>query len=187
MRLRRIAIPLTVLTLIFGSMLLSAQANTNAKRILGYQDPETGVFHPLLRAVPDVTTPPTTGTFKVTLNITVKSAFPTGTTRTILCNTFFDVTAIDQTDAISSYSESAYKDATGGSGAFTCTLTIPYSWVLPTTTLQKTLTGEYQVTVTNSTATAGPAILRLSTGDFLSTSTIPANGSTSSFTVNVTI
>lgn len=187
MRLRPIAIPLTVLTLMFGSMLLSAQAKTGEKRILGYQDPETGVFHPMLHAIPDTTTPPTTGTFKVTLNITVKSQFPTATTRTIQCNSMFDVIAIDQTDAATTYTESAFKNATGGSGVFTCTLTIPYSWVLPTSTIQKTLTGAYDVTVSNSTATAGPPVLRIATGDFLSTSTIPADGTTSSYTVNVTI
>ena len=41
----------------------SGNANSPHKKILGYQNPETGEFEPLARAVPDASsTAPTTGT-----------------------------------------------------------------------------------------------------------------------------
>lgn len=76
--------------------------------------------------------------------------------------------------------------ATTGTG-FTCTMVIPYSWLIPATALQNSLVGSYSVGVENSTTTAGPPILRLSSGPVVSTSTLPAAGTTTTYTIAVTI
>jgi hypothetical protein len=91
------------------------------------------------------------------------------------------------TGGMTTYMEAANANATGSGTSYTCTLKIPYSWIIPTTLVQKSLLGSYTVQVNNSTMSAGPAVLRFSQGTFLSTSTIPANGATSTYTVAVTI
>jgi hypothetical protein len=181
-----ISFVLTIVTIFVSGALLHGQANTG-KRLFGYQD-SSGVFHPMLTAVPDATTTPaTTGTIQVTLSITVKSTFPSGTSRTILCGIDVDVTGMTATGGMTNYMEAANANATGSGATYTCTLKIPYSWIIPTTAIQKSLLGTYTVQVNNSALSAGPAVLRLSEGTFLSTTTIPANGATSTYTVAVTI
>ena len=181
-----IFIVLAVVTVFVSGALLHGQTTTG-KKVFGYQD-SSGAFHPMLIAVPDATTTPATGgTIQVTLNIAVKSTFPTGTTRTILCGIDVDVTGMTTTGGMTTYMEAANANATGSGTSYTCTLKIPYSWIIPTTLVQKSLLGSYTVQVNNSTMSAGPAVLRFSQGTFLSTSTIPANGATSTYTVAVTI
>ena len=73
------SIVLAVLPLVSGSLLLQGQApdQTGGKKVFGYQDAQTGVFHPLPLDIADPNaTTPTTGTLKVVLNITVKSSWP---------------------------------------------------------------------------------------------------------------
>jgi hypothetical protein len=184
------SIALAVLPLVSGSSLVQAQMEngTHGKKIFGYQDSATGVFHPLPAEVPDAsTTAPTTGTLKVVLNITVKSAWPTGTTRILMCSSDFSVTALTAPSGATSYSEGSFRYATGSGTAFTCTMTIPYSWVIPTTAVSRSLVGSYEVSVENTAAAAGPPILRLNGGDVVSATTLPANGATTTYTFNVTI
>ncbi len=187
MRIRTLAsFALALVTIFLSSSPLHSQAATD-KKIFGYQD-ASGTFHSMTRVAPDATsTAATTGTFKVTINITVKSTFPSGTTRSIGCQTMFLPTVMDMQSNITSYEESTFVRATGSGTTYTCVLTTPYSWVLPTTAMMRNLVGSYIVEVNNSTASAGPAILRISNGDFASTSTIPATGTTTSYVVNVTI
>lgn len=174
------------ITIAFAGAALSAQTAAG-KKIFGYQD-SSGTFHAMGRAVPDATTTAATaGTIQVTLNITVKSTFPAGTVRSIGCAVDVDVMAMSTTAAITNYMEAAYVNATGSGTTYSCTMKIPYSWILPSSAMQKSLVGSYTVHVNNTALSAGPAVLRLSQGDFLSTSTIPANGSTSTYTVAVTI
>jgi hypothetical protein len=181
-----ISFVLAIVTILVSGALLHGQTTTG-KKLFGYQD-SSGGFHPMLTAVPDATTTPATaGTIQLTLTITVKSTFPSGTTRTIVCGIGVDVTGMTASGGMTSYMEAANANATGSGTAYTCTLKIPYSWIIPTTVIQKSLLGSYTVQVNNSTMSAGPAVLRLSEGTFLSTPTIPANGATSTYTVAVTI
>jgi hypothetical protein len=184
----RIALSLAfaIVTIGLSTSLLQGQA-ASGKKVFGYQD-SSGAFHPVTRAVPDAAaTAPTTGTIQVTLNITVKSTFPSGTTRTILCAADVDATSLSTTAQTTNYTEAAFANATGSGTTYSCTLKIPYSWILPSTFVQRSLLGAYTVQVNNSNVSAGPAILRLTESDFVSTSTIPANGATSTYTVAVTI
>ena len=83
--MRNFSIAMGVLAL--GAMLSGsafAQSDSGHKKVLGYQDAETGEFRPLEKIVPDVTTAPTTGEFEVTFTITLKSTVPTG--GSVLCS-----------------------------------------------------------------------------------------------------
>jgi hypothetical protein len=189
-RLTLTPLALTLLSLGFANVLLPAQTDeaANNKKVLGYQDAKTGAFHALQIEVPDAAAvAPTTGTLKVVLNIAVKSTFPATSTRNIVCQSDFFVSVLTSSGTATTFDESASRYATGSGTAFTCTLIIPYSWSLPATALQKTLTGLYTVYVTNSTVAAGPAILRTSSSNIVSTTTLPATGSTTTYTLNVTI
>jgi hypothetical protein len=181
-----ISVVLAIVTMFVSAALLHGQATTG-KKLFGYQD-SSGTFHPMAVALPDATTTPaTTGTIQVTLNITVKSPFPTGTARTIACGIDVDVTGMTTTGGMTSYMEAANANATGSGTTYACTLKFPYSWIIPTTVVQKSLLGSYTVQVNNSAISAGPAVLRLSQGTFVSTTTIPGNGATSTYTVAVII
>jgi hypothetical protein len=184
------SIALTVLTLGSGNVMLYGQApdTTGGKKIFGYQDAQTGAFHPLAFDMPvENATTPTTGTLKVVITITVKSTWPTGTVRTIVCSSAFAVSAATPTGVAASYSEDAFVYATGSGTAFTCTLTIPYSWVIPTTAISKTLTGDYSVGVQNTATAAGPPVLRVTSGLIVSTTTLPATGTTTTYSIAATI
>ena len=172
----------------------AAQAQSDAatphKRIFGYQDAVDGTFHSLAKAVPDATTTPTTGTVELTLTITIKSTFPTGTTRTILCSSNLDEsTLVATTDAITVHTEAAYSYATVSGTTATCTVNIPYSWLLPaaSATNVTSFDGSYTIEVINSTTTAGPPVLRLSGADFLTLTAVPATGTITKVAVSATI
>jgi len=191
MRLRTAltSIALTVLTLVSGTALLQAQApdSQTSKKIFGYQDPATGTFHALPMSAPAENASTTlAGTLKVTLNITVKSSWPANSTRQFVCGADFVEDSVSAAGS-STYSEAAYRYPTATAGGWTCTLTIPYSWLIPSTSIQNTLLGTYSVEVENSTTTAGPPLLRLATGPVVSLSTLPANGVTTSYVIAVTI
>ena len=185
------SIALTVITLISGNVLLHSQMPGNGRKIFGYQDTETGAFHPAPfdNSLTSATSTTLNGTLKVTLNITVKSIFPSGTTRTIVCSANFLENSVTQTGAPSNYEEEAsrYATATATANVYTCTMTIPYSWLIPSTAVQNSLMGNYSVGVQNTTTTAGPPILRMSTGPIVSANTLPAAGATSTYTIAVVI
>jgi len=108
----------------------SAEAGSRHNKVFGYQDPETGVFHPLSTATPDVSTPATTGTIELVMTITLKTALPKG--GAVLCGV--DLTAFSEnlsTYTISDWYEEAYTAATVSGSTATCTVNVPYSWVLP--------------------------------------------------------
>jgi len=78
------------------------------------------------------TVKPTTGTITVTINIKIVSSFPKSTK--FGCSLMAIGGMIDTNNGtVAGGIETASKAATGsGSGYATCTLTIPYSWSLPT-------------------------------------------------------
>ena len=102
------------------------------KKTPGYQD-ENGNFHPLARAVPDASSSTTyTGTIDVTFDISVKSSFPGGTK--IYCSVEVIVESVGSTTPSddTEYVESGVSGASAATGNPTCTVKIPYSWVLGT-------------------------------------------------------
>jgi hypothetical protein len=170
--------------------LLHAQAAgpQQPSKVFGYEDTKTGIFHALTpEAVSPAASTASTGTLKVTLNITVKSTWPANTTRTVVCSSEFLENSLTSSGGASTYIEEASRYATATTSGFTCTMTIPYSWLIPSTAIQNSLTGTYSVGVQNSTTTAGPVILRMSTGPVVSTTTLPAAGTTTTYAIAVVI
>jgi hypothetical protein len=180
-----------------GSVPLAAQlSQTNAhKQILGYQDPETGAFKPLQREVPDLaTTPATTGTVELILTISLKTAVPTG--GKVICGASLTATSLNlTTGTYGDWSEQAYTTATVSGSTATCTVNVPYSWVLPTasTLVTNSVTENYEVAILNgATATAvntyiSTGLVRYSSGSFYS-GKVPATSTTpTKYAVNVTL
>jgi hypothetical protein len=159
--------------------------NPSTKKIYGYQDPQTGEFHALKpAATPDATTAPTTGTVEVTLKITLKTAVPKG--GSVICGISLGVEKIFSDGTDSSYEESAATVATVSGSAATCTMTIPYSWIItPGTALEESFGGGYNAEIL--TETAEPGILRGSDGTYASATTVPASGTTTKYTEDVTL
>ena len=175
---------------ITGSQMAGAQELTThqPKRVFGYMD-ENGVFH-TPHAMPDAsaaTTETLTGTLEVTFNITIKSTLPKG--YVLFCNAGFGLSSLSETAPTNPtiYSEEGATTTTTTS----CTVTIPYSWIVytPGSTVENELTGTYSVFAVNPTATGIGTVsqLRLVGGGVVTTTTLPANGATTKYTIAVTI
>jgi hypothetical protein len=164
------------------------------KKVFGYQDPKTGVFHQLgNREVlePDVTTAPTTGTVDVVVTITLKTALPKG--GSIVCDASLIASSISETTAsVATYEEALAEVATVSGSTATCTIKIPYSWALPaaSTTVVNAMDGNVDVIMSAAPTTATPAaglFSRSSLHSFAQNAKIPAAGATTSYAVAVTL
>ena len=161
------------------------------KQVFGYQDARSGVFHPLEKVAPDVTAAPTTGTIEVTFTITLKTAVPTG--GFVICDTTVVASSTSLTTGVSSgYTETAYALAKVTGTTATCTVNTPYSWVLPaaSSTNSVLVIGDYSARIvppSSTTITAASFEGRSSSSTFLNSKAIPATGSISKYTVNVTL
>jgi hypothetical protein len=163
------------------------------KPVIGYQDPQTGLFHPLSVISPQAATVATTGKVEVTFNIKIVSTFATGTL--ITCSPQVIAVQISTTpplDGAASFSEYESVVATTSGATATCKLTIPYDWqLLPAASVQEeSFTGQYTVTalqVVASASTPTGIVDRISSGTFVAAATIPASGTTSKYTVDVTL
>jgi hypothetical protein len=136
-------------------------------RLHGQKDPKTGVFHPDNAVVPEAgTVSPLTGTFSVTLHITLKTAVPSGDK--VGCTA--DVLADDTTTTgNTSFTEEVSAIATVSGSTATCVMTIPFSWVFPSGTVTEILTGSYTAMIFNPSATITTAtfLTRSSGSDFV--------------------
>jgi len=176
-----------------GSVSAAAQSDEpgSHKKVFGYEDAQTGVFHPLDRAVAETTTAPVTGTFELTITVTLKTAVPAG--GSVLCST--DITAASTsltTGTAEVYTETAYSVAKVTGSTATCTVTTPYSWVITpsSTTVENLLEGSHTVSILaapSTTINAANIEGRSSSTTFLNSKTIPASGTTSKYTANVTL
>lgn len=192
--MRNFSVAMSVLALgamLSGTAMAGAQSDGGHKKVLGYQDTETGEFRPLEKIVPDVTTPATTGEFEVTFTITLKSAVPTG--GSVLCSTNFVVSSVSvTTGAATTYTESAYAVAKVTGTTATCTVNTPYSWLLPaaSSTTETTLVGEHTASILGAPSTTvnlSTVEGRSSSSAFVSTKTAPATGSITKYAVAVTL
>jgi hypothetical protein len=106
----------------------SQASEHNGHGILGYLDPKTGAFKPMAKSSSEEIEPLVTsvaGDFKVTFNITVKSAIPA--TAPIMC--LFTASVFDVTSGLS-MEESMSVAATGSGASRKCVLDMFYSWPL---------------------------------------------------------
>jgi hypothetical protein len=144
-----------------GSAIAHAQT-ANApfqKKVFGFQDPKTGVFHPLGHS-PDLENPATTttysGTVEVNVIITLKTALPKGDL--VACSVGAIASSFSETNSLLdvTYDESAASIASVSGSTATCKVNIPYSWVLltPSTTVLNSLDGSLDVIMYSPTATS---------------------------------
>jgi hypothetical protein len=178
----------------------SAPTEPTHKRIYGYQDLATGTFHPMVRAVPDAASvTPTTGKYEVSFAVTIESSFARGAV--IGCEVAISelttvVTATPPYESGISYTEIATGSVAAGAAGTkaTCTVSLPYSWVIPAATktskVTSTITGSYTVSAYNPTATLTVATLeglREVESQLPIPATVPKDGATTSAIVDVTL
>ncbi len=157
--------------------------------VLGYQDSQTGAFHPLQMVVPEAVTAPIAGTITLTLHITLKTAVATGSK--VACNGSVDATFETSTGSTAYFETAAAFASVSGSTA-TCIVTIPHSWQFPakTATDVEILSGTYSAEIINPTAVQATqvALVRESSSNFVS---LTGNNifatAPSTFSVNVTL
>jgi hypothetical protein len=172
-----------------GSAVAAAQSGespVNHKRVLGYQDEQTGTFRPLSTAAPDVTLSPTTGTVELELTISLRTALPKG--GAVVCGASLIVLSENlTTGSLTSWTEDAYGLATVSGTTATCTVLVPYAFVVSpaSTTLKNTIEGTYTVEMVNATGAVPPLVVDLF-GTFLS-EPLPPTSTTTKVPVSVTI
>jgi hypothetical protein len=166
----------------------SQKANETAKPgILGYLDPKTGAFRPLVQhPVEDEEVEPalapTTGTFTFNFTVTIKST--NLASDTIVCSASASTTDISGEVIGVSVSESASVKATVTGSTAQCTVTIPYSWPLKFASTD-TVMLNYSVDATGGSTTFGqPTRYSFQT---LPTIPVPKTGATTTETIASTI
>ena len=176
--------------LLLGAFSMSAfaqQRNANGaptRGIPGTFDPKTRLFTPTPAVVASDASPAAAATIfggKLVFNatITVASALPA--TDVITCSADADV--VDTGAGIVFVEEATYKATRTGTTA-TCTVTIPYSWSLVSASTDR-MSLSFVISGTGTTATTALPSRLSSQG--LGSFAIPANGTTSTFTLKATI
>jgi hypothetical protein len=130
----------------------SQTSEHNSHGIPGYLDPQTGSFKPMAKAPPEETestAAATGGDFKVTFNITVKSALPA--TAAITC--IFTASTTDLASGLT-MNDSMSVVATGTGASRKCVLDMFYSWPLASAA-SDTVSLSYSITA-SGTGTSGP-------------------------------
>jgi hypothetical protein len=129
------------------------------KKVFGFQDSRTGVFHPLGHS-PDLSENPAatttySGTVEVTVTVTLKTTLPKGDS--VACSVDAIATSETETSPFTSvaYDETATSIASVSGSTATCKVNIPYSWLLftPSTTVVNSLDGSLEVIMYSPTAT----------------------------------
>ena len=181
----------------FAGMMQTARAQETKvnedKGIAGYLNSKTGAFTPMAQKVADTDAlaaiVATTGKFVFNFTITVTSTVPKN--GLVLCEG--DANVFESSTGQSIF-ERVSGTATKGTGStYTCSLPMPYSWVLSTpTTDMATLSyrvqivDAFQITATNGTGVlVSPNSLR-QTQQNIGSIKIPATGSTTTETVTAT-
>jgi hypothetical protein len=156
-----------ILTLCAGPL---GAARSQPAGIPGFLDPQTGRFTARPIAEVDRADTTYTGTIKLVFAITIKSTIPTSDT--IKC--FAGITATDSTFT-RDYLESASVSATRTGNAASCTVSVPYQWVLGASP------------TFNAGYTISAASLRSSGLALTSGAPVGAVGSTTTVNYNVTL
>ena len=160
-------------------------------RTPGYFNSDTGLFEPLHPMAQDEVShsvTPTTGTLVFNFTITLKSTLPKN--GIVLCGAGAEV------------SESTFSAVESGAGfaslvsgdTYSCTVTIPYSWLLSTPSSDKIalsykaeIVVGIQISATNGTGNTVMGTSGRASSQTVSSIAVPVNGATTSETVSVTL
>lgn len=165
---------------------LSSQQGATAPRgIYGQWNPKTGIFTPIRQApvnnADDAEPPPVTvytGKIVVNFTITITSAIPT--TTAIACNV--NAVVVDSTGELT---DSLATSATRSGSTATCSVTIPYSWSISSTSDLVSIA--YDVSAPPQPNVASSPFPRRYSAHPVATITIPANGATTTYAIADTI
>jgi len=155
----------------------SQSRDSGGHGILGYYDPQTLVFQPVVRsAVNPLTLSTFSGKFVTSFTITIKSSI--ATTTPISCAVLAAVDDVNKTTFVTSnaISEEANVLATRNGSTAKCTVTFSYSWQLANSKTD-TVDLSYSVSAGTTTPGAGNLASRDSNQE-IETLPIPANGAT---------
>lgn len=183
---RKLSLLLCVCACFLGmNAALWSQNATATRGVLGYLDPHTGAFrvlpHPNAEAEPPATT---TVTGKLVFNFTITVDATIASTAKIACS----ASAITE-DNLSSGNPSIFEEeasalATRTGSTATCTVNIPYSWKLATSSTDSIVL-EYTIDapVEATSTTVFPTRLSSAT---VATIKVPASGTTTTETITAT-
>lgn len=197
--MRRMYTTLLALSLIgIAGVIPTARAQqdkvTQEKGVLGYLNPKTGAFTPMAQNVADAevlaTITPTTGKFVFNFSLNVLSTVPKNAV--VSCEA--DVTVTEATTG-QIITETVGGTATKGTGTtWTCSLTMPYSWVLSTPTsdtaeisADSSIIEGYEVTATNGTGTLVSPVSIRTTRRNVGSIKVPATGATTTEAISMTM
>lgn len=154
-------------------------------RVLGYFDFSTGAFRPV-HQVEDfdsetlAATTAQTGTITINFTVTIKSAIPAAAV--VNCGVSANVTEVSA-GGVNIIIESASVAATRTGNTAKCTVTIPYSW-----TVTNPATARLNLSYTLSASKAGATgLLSRSSSGGIASIPVPANGATTTQTVNAVL
>lgn len=151
--------------------------------IRGYLDPHTGIFHSMPHPdLPEADVPPPTtfgGKFVFNFTITVSSTL--ASTAKIFCQAS---ATTEDVAALNFIAETASVTATRSGSTATCTVTIPYSWNLTSSSSDK-VSLTYSI-IAGVSSTTVPVATRTSEQS-LKTISVPANGATTTEAIAATI
>jgi len=151
--------------------------------IRGYLDPHTGIFHSMPH--PDLqeadVPPPAAFGGKFVFNFTITVSSTLASTAKILCEAS---ASTEDVSTLNFIAETASVTATRSGSTATCTVTIPYSWNLSSSTTDK-VSLSYQI-IAGVPSTTIPLATRTSEQS-LKTIAVPANGATTTETITATI
>ena len=173
--------------LVSGSCHLLFSQDANKPGILGYLDPQTGAFRPIGQKAPQTTAAspaPTTGTLVVNITITIQSSIPANAN--ITCSV---QGSVNETVSVNPYeynfmSESASTTATRSGSSASCSLTIPYSWIL-STPARDMVNVSYTISAFGTGVT--PTLSSRYSTAGIATVGVPANGTTTTENLAATI
>jgi len=152
--------------------------------IRGYLDPQTGVFHALPQPVQPDGEPPATSTFggKLVFNFTITVSSTIASSLKIACAA---TASLEDITTLNFISETAEVTATRTGSTATCTVTIPYSWNLGSSTTDK-VTLTYSI-IAPVEATGSSVLPSRISSQSIGTISVPANGATTTETITATI
>ena len=174
-----------------GSAVAQTSLTSVRKPPTVYQDPETGAVRPMVAVAPEAATTPIGGTIQLVATITLKTPLPTG--GSVICLSNVSAMSITLTTGLATvYGEESSVLAKVSGTTATCTVNTPYSWLIPpaSSTVQNSLTGEYTIEMigaASSTTNPLAALTRSSSSSFVSIKSIPLAGTTSKYTIAVTL
>jgi len=161
------------------------------QRVLGYFNPQTGLFEPLRTTSQEsdgAQVTPTTGTLVFNFTITLKTSLPSH--GLLLCSA---AGAVIETGFSADESGFGFAHFVSGN-TYSCSVSMPYSWLLSTRTTDKIILSYHVETIegvvltaTNGTSTVVATTTARSSSQTIPSIAVPVTGTTTTTDVAVTL